>query len=167
MSTATRRGTVYPSTSVHRRYQDVAFQSRVHGHHQRLLEQHGMLQANPQIRRFAWYAPYFQVWHPILYVLDTLHAEPDHKDAEKAWRYIQSVYERNPSMIWDMNRPVHLAMRNACLKAYAVRNTQLELLFIAQLQRPVDMKEMELNDGMLDLESIFEDDLFRNALFHI
>lgn len=42
----------------------------------RLLTQHNMLQSNPLLRQFAWHAPYFQQWHAIIHVLDTLRSEP-------------------------------------------------------------------------------------------
>ncbi len=49
-----------------------------------LLEQHNMLQSNPQLSQFAWYAPYFQQWHAIIHVLDTLRASPLTSGANKA-----------------------------------------------------------------------------------
>lgn len=34
----------------------------------KLLEQHSMLQSNPQLKCFAWHAPYFQQWHACKYL---------------------------------------------------------------------------------------------------
>ncbi|RFU29030.1 hypothetical protein B7463_g7326, partial [Scytalidium lignicola] len=91
-----------------------------------LLEQHNMLQSNPQLKQFAWHAPYFQQWHAIIHILDTLRADPLIADADKAWRYIGSTYENNSDMAFDMRRPIHVAVGNLCLKAYSNREAALQ-----------------------------------------
>ncbi|KAI1374242.1 fungal-specific transcription factor domain-containing protein [Hypoxylon crocopeplum] len=92
----------------------------------RLLEQHNMLQSNPQLKRFAWHAPYFQQWHAIIHVLDSLRADPLNADAEKAWTHIGSTYENSPDMVSDMRKPIHVAVGNLCLKAYSTREAALQ-----------------------------------------
>ncbi|KAI1078391.1 fungal-specific transcription factor domain-containing protein [Whalleya microplaca] len=87
----------------------------------KLLEQHNMLQSNPQLKQFAWHAPYFQQWHAIIHVLDTLLADPLTADAEKAWKLIGNTYKNNPEMAYDMRKPIHVAVGNLCLKAYDKR----------------------------------------------
>ncbi|KAI8633354.1 hypothetical protein F5Y19DRAFT_490533 [Xylariaceae sp. FL1651] len=92
----------------------------------RLLEKHNMLQSNSQLKQFAWHAPYFQQWHAIIHVLDTLRADPLGADADKAWKHIANTYENNPSMIFDMRKPIHIAVGNLCLKAYDNREAALQ-----------------------------------------
>ncbi|KAK9351752.1 hypothetical protein V1523DRAFT_435087 [Lipomyces doorenjongii] len=54
----------------------------------KLLEQHNMLQSNPQLKRFAWHAAFVMQWHAFIHVLDTLRSNPLNADAEKAWELI-------------------------------------------------------------------------------
>jgi hypothetical protein len=51
----------------------------------KLLEQYSMILTTPMIERFVWHAAYFQHWHTLIHVLDTLLANPDKTDAAKAW----------------------------------------------------------------------------------
>ncbi|KAH8700692.1 hypothetical protein BGW36DRAFT_374788 [Talaromyces proteolyticus] len=92
----------------------------------KLLEQHNMLQSNPQLKQFAWHAPYFQQWHAIIHVLDILRTNPLNTGAEKIWKYIGNTYENNPGMIFDMRKPIHVAVGNLCLKAYGNREGALQ-----------------------------------------
>lgn len=39
----------------------------------KLLEQHSMVQSNPQLKGFAWHAPYFQQWHACKFSNPTKH----------------------------------------------------------------------------------------------
>jgi hypothetical protein len=89
----------------------------------KLLEQYNMMQSNPLLKRFSWHAPYYQQWHAFIHVLDTLYAEPSRSDASKAWAIICSIYEHNPDLVTDMRKPIHVAIGNLCLKAYAARET--------------------------------------------
>lgn len=91
----------------------------------KLLEQHNMLQTNPQLKQFAWHAPYFQQWHAIIHVLDALQSNLL-VDADKAWKLIGNIYENNPNMVFDMKRPIHIAIGNLCLKAYGNREAALQ-----------------------------------------
>lgn len=86
----------------------------------KLLEQHNMLQCNPQLKQFAWNAAYFLQWHAFIHILDTLRANPLIADAEKAWQLIGNTYENNPDMVFDTKKPTHVAVGNLCLKAYSV-----------------------------------------------
>lgn len=86
-----------------------------------LLEQHNMLQSNPQLRRFAWNVPYFIQWHAVIHILDTLRADPLHQDAIKAWQLIDTLYENNLEMLLSTKRPISVAIGNLCLKAYSAR----------------------------------------------
>lgn len=92
----------------------------------KLLEQHNMLQSNPKLKQYAWHAPYFQQWHAIIHVLDTLRANPLHANSDKAWKRIGSIYESNPDLIFDMRKPIHVAVGGLCLKAYGNRETALQ-----------------------------------------
>ncbi|KAF1836223.1 hypothetical protein BDW02DRAFT_249245 [Decorospora gaudefroyi] len=85
----------------------------------KLLEQHNMVQTNDMLKSFSWHAPYFRQWHAFIHVLDTLRADPLKTDATKAWRLITSTYDNTPAMLWDMKKPIHAAIGNLCLKAYA------------------------------------------------
>jgi hypothetical protein len=87
----------------------------------KLLEQHNMLQSNPQLKRFSWQAAYVMQWHAFIHVLDTLRANPLIADAERAWQLIASTYENNPAMIFDTRRHIHVAVGSLCLKAYIAR----------------------------------------------
>lgn len=87
----------------------------------RLLEQHNMLQSNPQLKRFSWQAAYVMQWHAFIHVLDTLRATPLIADAEKVWELIGSTYKNNPAMIIDARRHIHVAVGSLCLKAYSAR----------------------------------------------
>ena len=87
----------------------------------KLLEQHNMLQSNPQLKQFAWNASYNLQWHAFIHVLDTLRAYPLIVDAEKAWQLIGKTYENNPDMVFDTKKPTHVAVGNLCLKAYSAR----------------------------------------------
>jgi hypothetical protein len=51
----------------------------------KLLEQYSMILTTPLIRGFVWHAAYFQHWHTLIHVLDTLRANPNKVDATKAW----------------------------------------------------------------------------------
>lgn len=90
-----------------------------------LLEQYNMKQSSLQLRRFAWSVPYFIQWHAVIHVLDTLRADPLHRDAVKAWRFIDSMYTNNSEMLLSTNRPIFVAVGNLCLKAFSARATAL------------------------------------------
>lgn len=92
----------------------------------KLLEQYNMIQSSPQLKQFAWHAPYFQQWHAFIHVLDTLRANPLIADAEKAWQLIGNIYEYTPDMILDTRKPIHVAVGNLCLKAYSDREAALQ-----------------------------------------
>lgn len=87
----------------------------------KLLEQHSMLQSNPQLKQFAWHAACVMQWHAFIHLLDTLRADPLRRDADKAWRLIGSTYENNEAMTQDMKKPIHVAVASLCLKAYVAR----------------------------------------------
>ena len=90
-----------------------------------LLEQYNIMQTSPQLRRFAWNAPYFIQWHAVIHILDTLRAEPLHPDATKAWHLIDSLYESNLDLLLSTNTPIYVAVGNLCLKAYSSRNSAM------------------------------------------
>ncbi|GAB7356781.1 hypothetical protein MBLNU459_g7675t1 [Dothideomycetes sp. NU459] len=92
----------------------------------KLLEQHNMMQVNPQLKQFAWHAPYFQQWHAFIHVLDTLRVDPLKADAEKAWQLVGNEYQNAPDMIFDTRKPIHVAVGNLCLKAYSDREAALQ-----------------------------------------
>ena len=92
----------------------------------KLLEQHNMLQSNPQLKKFSWHAPYYQQWHAFIHVLDTLRANPLEADAEKAWTLIRNKYTETPEMISDTRKPIHVFVGNLCLKAYSDREAVLQ-----------------------------------------
>lgn len=92
----------------------------------KLLEQHNMLLSNPQLKKFAWQAPYYQQWHAFIHVLDTLRSDPLTADAEKAWQLVGSIYEHTPDMVIDTKRPIHVAVGNLCLNAYSDREAALQ-----------------------------------------
>ncbi|MCJ1472458.1 hypothetical protein MMC13_001106 [Lambiella insularis] len=92
----------------------------------KLLEQHNMLQSNPQLTRFAWHAPYFMHWHAFFHVLDTLRANPLTADAEKAWQVVGDIYDNNPDIVLDTKKPIHVAVGNLCLKAYSAREAAVQ-----------------------------------------
>ena len=89
----------------------------------KLLEQHKMVQCNPQLKQFAWNAAYNLQWHAFIHVVDTLRTNPLITDAEKAWQLIGNTYENNPDMVFDTKKPTHVAVGNLCLKAYSARET--------------------------------------------
>lgn len=101
-----------------------------------LLEQYNMMLSNPQLSRFAWHAAYYQQWHATIHVLDTLRANPRLPEAEKAWDLIFTIYEHTPL---DTNKPIHIAVGNLCLKAYAEWEAVHQALptpkFISQLRQ--------------------------------
>ena len=92
----------------------------------KLLEQHNMVQSNPQLKQFAWHAAYYLQWHAFIHMLDTLGADPLIADAEKAWHNIGNTYENNSNMILDIKKPIHVAVGNLCLKAYSAREAALQ-----------------------------------------
>ncbi|KAL1909656.1 hypothetical protein Sste5344_004504 [Sporothrix stenoceras] len=49
-----------------------------------ILDQQHMLQSNPHLRCFAWHARFFQQWHAVIHVLDTLRADPGIEQAEQS-----------------------------------------------------------------------------------
>lgn len=91
----------------------------------KLLEQHNMVQSNEMLRQFSWHTPYFRQWHAFIHVLDTLRADPLKTDSSKAWALITGSYEHTPAMVTDMQKPIHVAVGNLCLKAFAARETAL------------------------------------------
>ena len=92
----------------------------------KLLEQHNMLQSNPQLKQFAWHVAYFQQWHVFIHVLDTLRANPLTADAEKAWQLIGNIYKNTPDMVFDTKKPIHVAVGDLCLKGYSDREAALQ-----------------------------------------
>lgn len=124
----------------------------------KLLQQHNMLQSNPQLKQFAWHSAYFQRWDAFIHVLDTLRANPLIADAEKAWQIISVAYENNPDMIFPMKKLIHIAIGNLCLKAHSAREAALKSGnicppqtpgFISQLrqQRKVAMAKKQVRDA--------------------
>lgn len=85
----------------------------------KFLEQYSMLQTSIQLKRFAWQASYFLQWHVFIHVLDTICADPNKADIDKGWQLISTIYESTPQMIYDIKKPIHVAVGNLCLKAYA------------------------------------------------
>ncbi|KEF63424.1 uncharacterized protein A1O9_01402 [Exophiala aquamarina CBS 119918] len=86
-----------------------------------LLEQYNMMQSSPQLRRFSWNVPYFIQWQAVIHVLDSLRANPMHKDAGKAWQIIDTIYQNNLEMLLRTDRPIFVAVGNLCLKAFNMR----------------------------------------------
>ncbi|KAI4603935.1 hypothetical protein KJ359_000057 [Pestalotiopsis sp. 9143b] len=91
-----------------------------------LLEQHTMLLTNPQLKAFSWHAPYFQQWHAVIHVLETLRTRTLPVDYDKAWTLIGKIYQSTPEMASDMRKPIHVAVGNLCLKAYSKRESVSE-----------------------------------------
>ncbi|KAH7166408.1 mitogen-activated protein kinase [Dactylonectria macrodidyma] len=87
----------------------------------KLLEQHNMLQSNPQLKQFAWQAPYVMQWHAFIHVLDSLRANPLIPGAEKAWGFIRNTYRNNQAMVFDTRKPIYIAVGSLCLKAWSAR----------------------------------------------
>lgn len=124
----------------------------------RLLEQHNMLQSNPILKQFAWHASYYQQWHAIIHILDSLRADPLNPDADKAWKYIATTYENNPDMVFDMRKPIHLAVGNLCVKTYANCEAALQNKnsnpspapqFISQLRKKLQVVEAKRSEHYL------------------
>ncbi|OBT64330.1 hypothetical protein VE03_06784 [Pseudogymnoascus sp. 23342-1-I1] len=90
-----------------------------------LLEQYNQMQSNPQLRRFAWNVPYFIQWHAVIHILDSLRANPLHKDAGKAWGLVNTLYETNSEMCLSTKRPMFMAIGSLCLKAFSAREAAL------------------------------------------
>ncbi|CAK7234202.1 hypothetical protein SBRCBS47491_008867 [Sporothrix bragantina] len=63
-----------------------------------ILDQQNLLQSNPHLRTFAWHAPFFQQWHALLHVLDTLRADPSMGQATRAWDLLGKTYANNAEM---------------------------------------------------------------------
>ena len=89
----------------------------------KLLEQYNMMQSIP---RFSWHAAYFMQWNSFIHILDTLLARPLKEDAAKTWQSIDSAYESTPEMVSNMKKPIHVAVGNLCLKAWAAREAALK-----------------------------------------
>ncbi|QKX58238.1 uncharacterized protein TRUGW13939_05359 [Talaromyces rugulosus] len=92
----------------------------------KLLEQQSMMQSSPTLKRFSWQSAYFQQWHALIHVLDTLKLNPLIEDADKAWKTVRNIYENTPEMISDTKKPIYIAVGNLCLKAYADREAALQ-----------------------------------------
>jgi hypothetical protein len=114
----------------------------------KLLEQQNMMQSSPTLKRFSWQSAYFQQWHALIHVLDTLKINPLIEDADKAWKTVRNTYENTPEMISDTKKPIYVAVGNLCLKAYADREATLQsgnmcppptLEFISQLRQQRDV----------------------------
>lgn len=114
----------------------------------KLLEQQSMLQSSPTLKRFSWQSAYFQQWHALIHLLDTLKINPLIEDADKAWQTVRNIYENTPDMISDTKKPIYIAVGNLCLKAYADREVALQSRnmclpptpeFISQLRQQRDI----------------------------
>ncbi|KAK9368623.1 mitogen-activated protein kinase, partial [Lipomyces kononenkoae] len=92
----------------------------------KLLEHQNMLQSNALLKQFAWHAPYFQQWHAIIHILDTLRTNPLHSGAERAWKIIHATYENNLEMTFDLRKPIHVAVAHLCVRAYDNRESALQ-----------------------------------------
>ena len=92
----------------------------------KLLEQYNMVHSNPLLKRFSWHSAYFQQWHAIIHVLDTLQAIPVCPDADKAWELMNEMYENSPAMVLDMKKPIHVAVGSLCLRAYDSREAAIK-----------------------------------------
>ena len=80
-----------------------------------------MMLFNPKLKQFSWQAAYFQQWHALIHVLDTLRANPRMANADNAWQAIANFYEGTPDMVFSTKKPIHAAVGNLCLKAYSDR----------------------------------------------
>lgn len=89
------------------------------------LEQHHMVQTNPQLTRFAWHSAYFLQWHSFIHVLDTLRAVPFVRNSERVWELVSKTYANNPDLVTDTRKPINVAVGNLCLKAYGAREKAL------------------------------------------
>lgn len=106
------------------------------------LEQHDMIQTNPQLARYAWHSQYFLQWHSLIHVLDTLRADPLNRDAENAWRLVDKTYANNPELVTDTRRPIHVAVGNLCVKAYNAREKALRSTGDASLVTPEYIRQL-------------------------
>ncbi|KAL8783255.1 MAG: hypothetical protein Q9213_004767 [Squamulea squamosa] len=113
----------------------------------KLLEQHIMLQTNPLLKRYAWYAPYYMQWHAFIHILDTLRVNPLVVDSEKAWQLIRNMYENNPDMV-NMRKPIHVAVGNLCLKAYNVYMSTPQHTKMGHSPTPEFISELRLHRDM-------------------
>ncbi|OIW30448.1 hypothetical protein CONLIGDRAFT_279429 [Coniochaeta ligniaria NRRL 30616] len=91
----------------------------------KLLEQHNMLQSNPQLKHFAWHAASVMQWHAFIHILDTLRVDPHITNVDKVWDLIGNIYKNNQAMIMDTRKPIHIAVASLCLKAYDARAATL------------------------------------------
>ena len=93
----------------------------------KLLEQQIMMQSNPSVRQFSWQSAYFQQWHALIHVLDTLRVFPLDSEAGRAWEVVGKMYdddEMGMGMI-DMRKPILVAVGGLCLKAWRDREVAL------------------------------------------
>lgn len=91
----------------------------------KILEQFDVLQKSHNLQKFVWNSATYTQWHAFIHVLDTLRAEPQVREAAKAWRLVESAFENNPAILKDVKRPLYIAIRNLCLKAFHARQAGL------------------------------------------
>lgn len=109
----------------------------------KLMEQLNILQSNPLLKPYAWYAAFVMQFHALIHVLDTLYEEPLVEGYQKAWDLIAGIYESNTGMISDTRKPIHLAIGGLCLKAYKKRTTALQQKGMAPVRDPGYIVELQ------------------------
>ncbi len=103
---------------------------------------YNLSQRTESIRRYLWNVNVQFQWHAFIILAHELQLRPEDKHTRNAWSKIEELFQYNADVIVNTSSPLHKAVSNLILKAWAARqnrlqrsNTQLHIpAFIATLQ---------------------------------
>lgn len=97
--------------------QDVCFHSA-----QKILEYDNFVQGAPHLQGFLWHVRAHYQWDALIYILSELKRRGHDPDTTtKAWKQVEANFQHHPEFITEMRKPLHTAVCNLCLKAWAAR----------------------------------------------
>lgn len=85
----------------------------------KIIEYDNLAHSNPSTRGFLWHTNVFMQWHALIYILSELRTRTTGDDAERAWDQLQELCEHRSEIITEYKKPLHAAIGNLILKAWA------------------------------------------------
>ena len=87
----------------------------------KMIEYDNYVYGTTSARGFVWHLRAHYQWDALIYVLSELKRRGDDDDTRKAWKQVEQSFNHHPEFIHETRKPLHLAVSNLCLKAYAAR----------------------------------------------
>ena len=87
------------------------------------LEYDNHICGSANLQKFLWHVRAHFQWDALIYVLSELRRRGSDADTARAWKQVEQKFTFNPEFIEETRKPLHLAVSNLCVKAWAARET--------------------------------------------